>query len=75
MKLKKTASEPVAVEPLIETDEMAKILGVRPNTLESWRSSGRVAVPYIKLGRSVRYRPSTVLAFFETQSQTKKVPV
>lgn len=38
--------------------EAAEILGVNPHTLAVWRSTSRYALPYIKIGRKIRYRIS-----------------
>ncbi len=36
----------------------AAYLGVTPRTLEVWRCTKRHAIPYIKVGRLVKYRQS-----------------
>jgi predicted site-specific integrase-resolvase len=41
--------------------QVARLLGLSPHTLAVWRSSGRVRIPYVKLGRAVRYRREVVL--------------
>ena len=45
-------------ESLLSPAEAASILGVRPQTLAVWRCSGRHALPYVKVGASVKYRQS-----------------
>lgn len=40
---------------LLTTDEAAELIGWAPNTLEKKRVTGG-SPPYLKLGRSVRYR-------------------
>ena len=52
------------VMELLSCEETAKILGVRPQTLATWRLYGR-PLPYCKIGRLVKYRRSDVLAFIE----------
>ena len=37
-------------------EQAAAFLGVRPQTLASWATSGRYSLPFVKIGRSVRYR-------------------
>jgi predicted site-specific integrase-resolvase len=61
-------------DELLDTDAMAKLLDVKPKTLENWRSNGRVNLPYIKIGDNVRYRRSTGEAFLEknTRRSTRK---
>ena len=43
--------------------EASELLGVAPQTLAMWRSSGRVQLPYFKLGHAVRYRRADLEAF------------
>ena len=42
----------------LNRDEAAKYLGIQPQTLAVWAVTGRYGLPYIKVGRSVRYRQS-----------------
>ena len=44
-------------------NEAAQILGLKPSTLQVWRSTNRYPLPYIKVGRLVRYRQSDLDAF------------
>lgn len=39
------------------------MLGVPTSTLAVWRSTGRVQLPYIKVGGHVRYKPEDIEAF------------
>ena len=41
---------------LLTTDEAAAYLGVKPGTLEVWRCVKRHRIPYLKIGRLVKYR-------------------
>ena len=45
------------------TKEVARILRVSPSTLSKWRVSRRQKLPFVKLGRAVRYRIEDVEAF------------
>ena len=47
----------------------AACLDVQPKTLESWRREGK-ELPFIKLGRSVKYRLSDVLSCLERNTFT-----
>jgi excisionase family DNA binding protein len=38
---------------LLKTDEAAELLSIKPWTLRSWVSEGRI--PFVKLGRLVRF--------------------
>ncbi len=50
-------------ETLLTALQAATMLGVRPGTLEQWRSQARYGLPYVKVGRLVRYRRSDIEAF------------
>jgi excisionase family DNA binding protein len=50
---------------LITPEQAAEILEVKPSTLEKWRVTGRVSLPYVKVGRRVLYRAADVMAFLE----------
>jgi excisionase family DNA binding protein len=40
----------------LTAEQAAEILGVSEQTLSVWRCTGRYALPYLKIGRLVRYR-------------------
>jgi excisionase family DNA binding protein len=44
--------------PLLDEQQAAQHLNVSPGTLSVWRSTGRYGLPFVKIGRSVRYRLS-----------------
>jgi predicted site-specific integrase-resolvase len=44
------------MNPLLSQRDAARLLGLSTRTLERWRVSGKVDLPYVKLGNSVRYR-------------------
>ncbi len=48
---------------LLPPQTVAAILGVSPGTLDAWRSTRRVALPFVKVGALVRYRRSDIEAF------------
>lgn len=41
---------------LLNTEQAATHIGVTPHTLEVWRCAKRHEIPYIKVGRLVKYR-------------------
>ena len=43
----------------------AKDLNLSPNTLAEWRSTGKVIIPYLKIGKIVRYSLTDVNKFLE----------
>jgi len=44
------------MNPLLSQRDAARLLGLSTRTLERWRVSGEVALRFVKLGNSVRYR-------------------
>jgi hypothetical protein len=50
-------------EPLLDSIQVSKILGISVGTLAVWRATKRYALAYIKVGRAVRYKKSDVEAF------------
>ena len=51
------------LENLLRPREAAKILDINPSTL--WRLQTAGEIPYIRIGNSVKYRPSDLQAFIE----------
>lgn len=51
------------VSELVSRQEAADILNVQPQTLAKWASTQRYALPYIKVGKAVRYRRSDLQQF------------
>ena len=52
---------------LLAPPEAATVLGVATGTLEVWRCTRRYPLPYVKVGRLVRYRRADLLAFIESR--------
>ena len=57
-----------ANDVLLTREQAAEFLGVRPQTLAVWASAKRYALPYIKVGRCVRYRMRYVEAFLDSRT-------
>lgn len=51
----------------------ARELGVSVRTLAAWRSSGRNNLPYVKVGRLVRYRRHDVRTWLESHLRANNV--
>ncbi len=49
---------------LLSVDEVASVTGLSVETLAQWRSQRR-GIPYLKIGRTVRYDPTDVQAYLE----------
>ncbi len=58
----------ISVKPrLLTTDEAAEFLGVSAGSLAVWRCLSRYPLPYVKIGRNVRYLESDLLAWMESR--------
>lgn len=55
---------------LVDDKAAAEILDTNPGTLSVWRSTGRYALPFVKVGRKVRYRVSDLEAWIEKRTRT-----
>lgn len=55
---------------LLDEKQAAEFLDVSPGTLSVWRSTGRYAIPFLKVGRCVRYRQSDLVAWLELRTRT-----
>lgn len=53
---------------LLNSEQVAEILGVEPGTLVYWRCTGRYRLPYVKVGRLVMYRPEDINEFIESRT-------
>lgn len=52
---------------LLDENQAAELLTVTPGTLSVWRSTGRYNLPFVKVGRKVRYRRSDLVAWLDTR--------
>ncbi|MEF8702924.1 MAG: helix-turn-helix domain-containing protein [Candidatus Accumulibacter sp. UW26] len=55
---------------LLTEQQAATLLHVTPGTLSVWRCTGRYSLPFVKVGRNVRYRLSDLNAWLESRTQT-----
>lgn len=53
---------------LVTPEEAAQLMGTAVGTLTIWRTTGRYNLPYVKVGRLVRYKLSDIEAFIERRS-------
>lgn len=54
---------------LLDEQAAAALLTVAPGTLGVWRSTGRYNLPFLKVGRAVRYRRADLIAWLETRTR------
>lgn len=55
---------------LVDEVTAAEIIDVVPGTLSVWRSTGRYSIPFIKVGRKVRYSRTALNAWLESRTRT-----
>jgi len=66
-----TANDPLSKpiqQDLLDDNDAAIFLRLKPKTLPVWRCTKRYKIPYIKVGRLVRYRRSDLEAWLESRT-------
>jgi hypothetical protein len=63
------APTPITDDQLITPEEAAAFLGATPALLAKWRCSRLVPLPFVKLGRMVRYRVGDLREFIALRRQ------
>ena len=58
-----------ASRDLLDEQQAADTINVTPGTLSVWRSTGRYNLPFIKVGRKVRYRRVDLEAWLESRTR------
>ena len=66
--------EQLPATALLSNDTAAQFLDVAPGTLETWRTTKRYALPFIKVGRKVRYRKGDLDAFLNSRTMAGQAP-
>ncbi len=60
----------IAAGDLLGPAEVAQLLDVKVQTLSVWRCVGRHSLPYVKVGRLIRYRRQDVDAWLTGRTMT-----
>lgn len=55
---------------LLDDIDAGAVLDASPGTLSVWRSTGRYNLPFVKIGRKVRYRAGDLRAFLAKRTAT-----
>lgn len=55
---------------LLDEKAAAEFLTVSPGTLSVWRCTGRYGVPFIKVGRRVKYRRTALIEWLESRTRS-----
>jgi excisionase family DNA binding protein len=56
---------------LLTRPQAAEFLGLRPQTLAAWATTGRHSLPMVKVGRAVRYRLSDLERWLQGRTITQ----
>jgi hypothetical protein len=67
-------TDPSQRDHLLTDEEAAKILDVTCGTLQVWRSTGRYKLPFVKVGRNVRYMKSNLINWIQERTHLNEVP-
>jgi excisionase family DNA binding protein len=54
--------------PLLTPEQAAEYLNTSADTLAVWRSTGRVNIPFVRIGRAIRYRLSDLEAYVTSKT-------
>lgn len=60
---------------MLDEKQAAEKLDVTPGTLSVWRSTGRYALPFVKVGRKVRYRLTDLDLWLEKRTRANGTTV
>jgi hypothetical protein len=63
------ASQEIVMEILLTEQDVARSYKIAPETLQQWRFHRRYKLPFVKIGRLVRYRHCDVEAFIQQRTQ------
>lgn len=55
---------------LMTEKEAAALLNIRPSTLTVWRCTKRYALPWVRVGRAIRYNRDDVIRFIASRTET-----
>jgi len=56
------------IKDLLPPNNVSDILGVSLGTLTVWRSTGRVDLPFVKVGQKVMCKPEDAQSFIERRT-------
>jgi excisionase family DNA binding protein len=56
-------------DPLLDSKAAAQYLGVTVHTMSIWRCTGRYKIPFVKVGRLVKYKRSALEAFVSSRTK------
>lgn len=57
----------VEIEGLLTEQQAADVVNLAPKTLQNDRVTAELGIPFVRLGRMVRYRPSDLREYIEAR--------
>ncbi|QSA97122.1 helix-turn-helix domain-containing protein [Methylococcus sp. EFPC2] len=66
--ISKPVAAATAASEIMDRPEAAKYLGLSEQTLASWACTGRHSLPFVRLGRRVKYRKSDLDAYLASHT-------
>ncbi len=60
---------------LVDETIAAAMVDVAPGTLSVWRSTGRYGIPFVKVGRKVRYSRKALAEWLESRTRSNGATV
>jgi excisionase family DNA binding protein len=60
-------------DPLLDYRAASTFLGIATGTLQIWVSTRRYSLPFFKVGRSVRFKRSELMAWLDTRKRGGEV--
>ena len=64
----------VASQNLVNTDQAAAYLDLKPQTLATWRMTGRYSLPFIRCGGKIKYRVADLDAWLDSRRECGERP-
>lgn len=58
-------------QALLNTQEAALLLNITPRTLVVWRHEQRSPIPFVRVGRNIRYHVDDIASFIERQTEVQ----
>ncbi|WP_083930126.1 helix-turn-helix domain-containing protein [Methylovulum miyakonense] len=55
-------------DKLVTTEKAAELLSIPAATLTKWRSTGQVKIPFVRIGRQIKYRTTDLKCFIESST-------
>jgi len=63
-------TDTITARDMLTRAEAAEYLGLRPQTLATWATTGRYDLPFVRVGRAVRYRRADLDAWLASRTVT-----